>query len=161
VRRLEDGEHVVYVSDAGTPGISDPGARLVSRVRQSLGSEAAIEAIPGASSLTAALSISGISADTFTFIGFLPHKKGRKTALEKIATSDVLVVLFESTHRIAKLLDELVVYAPNARITIAREITKMYEEVIRGTPSELAVLLNAKPERQKGEFVVMIEPSAE
>jgi 16S rRNA (cytidine1402-2'-O)-methyltransferase len=157
VARLSGGEHVVYVSDAGTPTISDPGARLVKRVRDALGDEVKIEAIPGASSLTAALSIAGISTDAFLFMGFLPHKKGRQTALKRIAASETLIVLFESTHRILKLMHELAEFAPEKRVTIAREITKLFEEVIAGTPMELAALLEAKPERQKGEFVVMVE----
>ena len=127
------------------------------RVRDALGDEVKIEAIPGASSLTAALSIAGISTDAFLFMGFLPHKKGRQTALKRIAASETLIVLFESTHRILKLMHELAEFAPEKRVTIAREITKLFEEVIAGTPMELAALLEAKPERQKGEFVVMVE----
>ena len=87
IERLEKGEHIVYVTDAGTPGISDPGARLVAIVREEL-FEVTIEAIPGPSAITAALSIAGVSADRFTFLGFLPHKKGRQTALKNISSSD-------------------------------------------------------------------------
>src|SRR3989339_2130510 len=112
--RLEEGERIVFVSDAGTPGISDPGARLVAQVRAQL-LETKIEAIPGPSALTAALSISGLGAESFTFIGFLPHKKGRQTALKRIKEmvrqdspqGEMSVVLYESPHRILKLLKEL------------------------------------------------------
>src|SRR3989338_8960756 len=90
INRLEAGEHVAFVSDAGTPGISDPGARLVAHVRERL-PEATIEAIPGPSALTAALSIAGLSTDRFLFLGFLPHKKGRQTALKEIAQCTVPV----------------------------------------------------------------------
>ncbi len=110
-RLLEQGKHVVLVSDAGTPGLSDPGLEIVSRLRE-LG--ITIEAIPGASALTASLSIAGVNAREFTFLGFLPHKKGRQTALKKIAATqsdssqgDFPTVLYESPHRILKLLKEL------------------------------------------------------
>ncbi len=153
--RLEKGEHVVYVSDAGTPGVSDPGARLVAYIRENL-PEAKIDAIPGPSALTAALSIAGMTGDAFTFLGFLPHKKGRQTALKKIATSEYTVVLYESPHRVIKLLSEIEKFIPNARVTIAREITKMHEEVLVGTPLELADRLEKK-KGVRGEFVVIIE----
>src|SRR3989338_9611431 len=106
IARLQAGEHVAYVTDAGTPGISDPGARLVAAVREAL-PEACIEAIPGPSAVTAALSIAGVAADEFVFLGFLPHKKGRQTALKKIATSEIPVILYESPYRIVKLMGEL------------------------------------------------------
>ena len=152
VERLENGEHVAYVSDAGTPGISDPGAYLVAQARAS---GARIDAIPGASSLTAALSIAGVPTDEFTFIGFLPHKKGRQTALREIAESERTFVLFESPHRIIKLLEELDALIPDRRVVIGRELTKMFEEIRHDTPAELAkALTEAKAER--GEFVVII-----
>lgn len=153
IMRLEAGEHVVFVSDAGTPGISDPGSRLVSLIRANGG--ITIEAIPGASAITAALSIAGLESDAFTFLGFLPHKKGRQTALKKIATSEYPVVLYESPHRILKLLAEL--SALNIpRVVIAREITKMHEEVASGTPAEVASHLEQK-DAVRGEFVVIVE----
>ena len=99
IERLEAGEKIAFVSDAGTPGISDPGSRLVARVRR-FAPNATVEAIPGASALTAALSIAGIDATQFTFMGFLPHKKGRQTALKNIAASEIPVVLYESPHRV-------------------------------------------------------------
>jgi 16S rRNA (cytidine1402-2'-O)-methyltransferase len=153
--RLVRGEHVAFVSDAGTPGISDPGARLVAYIRESV-PEAKIDAIPGSSALTAALSIAGMTGDAFTFLGFLPHKKGRQTALKKIAKSEYPVVLYESPHRILKLLKELATFAPKSRITIARELTKIHEEVLAGKPLELAAQLEKK-KAVRGEFVVIIE----
>jgi 16S rRNA (cytidine1402-2'-O)-methyltransferase len=152
--RLQAGDHVVLVSDAGTPGISDPGARLVAYVREHL-PEIVIDAIPGPSSLTAALSIAGLTGDTFTFLGFLPHKKGRQTAIKKIVASEYTVVLFESPHRIVKLLGELS-KAGIKKVAIAREITKLHEELISGVPQELAKDL-AKRGAVRGEFVVIIE----
>ena len=154
--RLEAGEHVAFVSDAGTPGISDPGSRLVAHVRERL-PEATIEAIPGPSALTAALSIAGLSTDKFLFLGFLPHKKGRQTALKEIAQCTAPVVLYESPHRILKLLAELGKFAPQCRVTIARELTKVHEEVLVGSPLELADRLEKK-KGVRGEFVVIVKP---
>ncbi len=153
--RLEAGEHVALVTDAGTPGISDPGSRLVAYIREHA-PEAIIDAIPGASALTAAVSIAGIDATQFTFIGFLPHKKGRQTAIAKLAKSDIPVVLYESPHRIIKFLAELGKIAPKAKVTIAREITKMHEEILAGTAKEVSERLEKK-KGVRGEFVVIVE----
>lgn len=156
INRLETGERLVLVSDAGTPGISDPGTRLVAQVRTRL-PQAVIEAIPGPSALTAALSIAGLDTAEFTFVGFLPHKKGRQTALGKIAASEIPVVLYESPHRILKLLQEL-----NAldisQVTVARELTKIHEEVASGTPSQVLARFTSHPDTVRGEFVVIVMP---
>lgn len=155
IERLEEGEHVALVCDAGTPGISDPGGRLISTIRAN-GRIFTIEAIPGASALTAALSIAGLESNAFTFLGFLPHKKGRHTTLKKIAQSEIPVVLYESPHRILKLLAEI----ENAGIkyvSVARELTKIHEEFLSGTPASLAESLN-KRGAARGEFVVIVEP---
>ncbi len=158
IARLEAGEHVAFVSDAGTPGISDPGARLIRAVREhshilkNVGMK--IEAIPGPSALTAALSIAGIEGNGVTFLGFLPHKKGRQTALKKILASELPVVLYESPHRVEKLLKEL---EGVSHITVARELTKIHEEVISGTPAEVRAHFVAHPDTVRGEFVVIIE----
>jgi len=154
IARLEAGEHIALVSDAGTPGISDPGTRLMMRVRET---GARIEAIPGASALTAALSVAGVNATEFTFIGFLPHKKGRQTALKKLALSEVPIVLYESPHRILKLLKELEVLR-TSHVTVARELTKIHEEVISGTPQELLTHFAAHHDTVRGEFVVIVAP---
>lgn len=153
--RLAALEHVVYVSDAGTPGVSDPGARLVAYVRAHC-PEAIIDAIPGASALTAALSISGIDMTTFSFLGFPPHKKGRQTFVKQLAKSEIPVVLYESPHRIQKLLGELAA-AGIRKVGIGRELTKMHEEFITGTPQELSESLK-KRKAERGEFVVIVEP---
>ncbi len=152
VERLQGGESIAYVSDAGTPGISDPGAKLVAGVRAA---GCSVVTIPGPSSLTAALSISGVPADHFLFLGFLPHKKGRQTALKNIATQEVPVVLFESPHRILKLLTEIETFAGGKQVTIARELTKVFEEVATGTPSEIRSQIE-KNKTARGEFVVII-----
>jgi 16S rRNA (cytidine1402-2'-O)-methyltransferase len=154
IARLEAGAKVVFVSDAGTPGISDPGSRLVARVREA---GARIDAIPGASALTAGLSIAGLDTTEFTFLGFLPHKKGRQTSLKKIAAGDIPVVLYESPHRIEKLLKELGALSAS-RVVIARELTKIHEEVISGTPSELLAHFAEHPDTIRGEFVVIVMP---
>ncbi len=162
IERLESGERVVYVSDAGTPGISDPGARMVAAVRKRIlksNFNTTIEAIPGPSALAAALSIAGIdtAATGFMFIGFLPHKKGRQTALKGISESEIPVVLYESPHRILKLLKELE-DGGASRVVVARELTKMHEEVISGTAAEVQAHFAAHPDAVRGEFVVIIVP---
>ncbi|HEY4501222.1 MAG TPA: 16S rRNA (cytidine(1402)-2'-O)-methyltransferase [Candidatus Paceibacterota bacterium] len=160
IARLEAGEHIAFVSDAGTPCISDPGSRLVSRIRDEVkrfNLFTKIEAIPGPSALTAAFSIAGLDATEFTFLGFLPHKKGRQTALKKISNSEYPVVLYESPHRILKLLKELEV-SKVSRVTIARELTKIHEEVMSGTPSELLAHFSLHPSTVRGEFVVIVTP---
>lgn len=156
IARLEEGEHVAFVSDAGTPGLSDPGARLVAEVRTQL-PEAKIEAIPGASALAAALSIAGLPTGEFTFLGFLPHKKGRQTALKKLAESEIPVILYESPHRILKLLEELAGLSI-ARVTIARELTKVHEELVAGSVEEVQAHFALHPDAVRGEFVVIIDP---
>ena len=158
IGRLIAGEHIAFVSDAGTPGISDPGARLVAMVRQALGDRFPIEAIPGPSAVTAALSIAGVPADTFFFLGFSPHKKGRQTLLKKIASSDSTIVLYESSHRILKLLKELVAVIPEREVTIVREVTKKFEEVQIGRPAALHDFFEEYPDHTRGEFVVIIIP---
>lgn len=157
IARLEANEHVVLVSDAGTPGISDPGARLVGYVRLQLLNTIIIEAIPGPSALTAALSIAGMDTSGFTFLGFLPHKKGRQTALKKITESDIPVVLYESPRRIVKLLKELEMLHP-AKVIIARELTKIHEEVVSGSAEEVQAYFAQHPGAVRGEFVVIVAP---
>lgn len=156
VESLKHEVNVVLVSDAGTPCISDPGVMLVKKVREEV-PEASIVSIPGPSALVSALSISGISASEFTFLGFLPHKKGRETALRKIAETDHPVVMYESTHRIVKLLGELHKWAGDRKIGIAKEITKMYEDYFYGTPAELLLFFDEHPDKTKGEFVVIVD----
>lgn len=158
IAALAAGKRVALVSDAGTPGVSDPGTLLVAEARTALGDAVRIETIPGPSALTAALAVAGLPVSDFLFLGFLPHKKGRATLLREIAASSRTVVLYESTHRITKLLGELVVAAPDRIVTLARELTKIYEEVRSGTPAELSAYLAANPEHVRGEFVVLVAP---
>jgi 16S rRNA (cytidine1402-2'-O)-methyltransferase len=155
IGKLAAGENIAVVSDAGTPCISDPGFRIVRAARES---GIAVEGVPGASALINGLVISGMPTDSFVFEGFLPHKKGRRTKLSAIAEEKRTVVLYESVHRIIKLLGELNEVVPERKICVLREMTKIYEEHILGLPHEvLKKLSNSTP---KGEFVVVIEGKA-
>lgn len=146
-------EQIAYVSDAGTPGVSDPGAKLVAQAREQ-GLD--VVSIPGPSALAALISIAGVELQEFTFLGFLPHKKGRQTLLKEIAAGERPYILYESSHRILKLLNELEKFAPDKKVIIGRELTKKFEEVLSGSPAELAALLASDPNKQKGEFAVLI-----
>jgi 16S rRNA (cytidine1402-2'-O)-methyltransferase len=150
---LESGSSVALVSDAGTPGISDPGTELVSFVRERMGDNVSVVPIPGASALVTALSAAGIPSHEFIFFGFLPHKKGRKTLFEEIRSAERTCVFYESPHRIEKALESLA--GSGKKITIARELTKTFEEFVSGTAEEvLASLTQRKVIR--GEFVVIV-----
>jgi 16S rRNA (cytidine1402-2'-O)-methyltransferase len=153
LEKIEEGKNIAIVTDAGTPGISDPGSLLVSKIRETY-PELKIEAIPGPSALTAALSISGVPTHEFIFLGFMPHKKGRETLFKEIADSERTIIFYESTHRILKTLESL--SKINKKVTIVREITKIYEEVLQGSGEEILKILNDIPEKQKGEFVVIV-----
>ena len=149
---LEDGKDVALVSDAGTPGISDPGSKIVSEVSE-LGVE--IIPIPGASALVAALSVSGLKGSKFLFLGFLPLRKGRKKLIEEIIDSTMPVVFYESPHRIVKTLSQFMEYFGEKRlVSISREISKMFEETKRGTMFE--VLQDFEKKKPKGEFVIIV-----
>lgn len=155
---LEEGKDLALVSDAGTPTISDPGVLLIEQVRERFGDGVRIVPIPGPSALTAALSASGISSAQFTFLGFLPHKKGRETLFKEIAGSKRTIVFYESPHRILKTLDSLEeMLSPDRRVVIARELTKIHEEFISGSVTEVKGRITGDPNAQKGEFVVVIE----
>jgi 16S rRNA (cytidine1402-2'-O)-methyltransferase len=152
IERLKRGEKVALVTDAGSPGISDPGERVVRAAR---GAGCRVEAIPGACALVAALTASGLPTDEFHFIGFLPHKSGqRRNQLEALKNFDGTLALYESPYRIAKLLGELHEVFPERQVVLARELTKKFEEFLRGTPAELQAQLANRS--LKGEFVVLI-----
>ena len=151
---LAAGKHIALVSDAGTPGISDPGVYLVQRARAA---GVLIETIPGPSAVTAAVSLAGISGNRFIFLGFVPQKKGRATFFSTLHEYDMPVVFFESTHRILKALTSLIEHLPERTLYIGRELTKLHEEMLVGTAQEILDILEATPVKQKGEFVVIIE----
>ena len=155
---LKNGKNLALVSDAGTPCISDPGVMLVSNIYKEFGSEAKVVPIPGASALISALSASGVSSSEFTFLGFLPHKKGREKLFKEISESKRVVVFYESVHRILKTLNSLEVYSPGFKITIARELTKHFEEFIKGKPKQILEYFEENKDKIKGEFVVIVEP---
>ena len=150
---LKEGKSVALVSDAGTPCISDPGIRLVNAAIQK---QIKVVPIPGVNAAITALSISGLPTDSFVFEGFLPQKKGRQKKLTELSQETRTIVLYESVYRIEKLLDELNQYMPNRFVSVCRELTKMFEEVWQGYPSEIISKLNVKT--IKGEFVVVISP---
>lgn len=154
ITRLIQGEHLALVSDAGTPGISDPGYALVSRCREN---SIKIEVIPGPSAFLAALSASGLPINHFTYLGFLPLKKGRKTLLASFTTIGHSIVFYESVHRIEKTLNELaeaLASQPDRPVVVARELTKLHEEIVQTTVAGLSAV--SKTITKKGEFVVVI-----
>jgi len=150
--RLQRGEKVALVTDAGSPGISDPGERVV---RAAVKAGFRVEPVPGPAALVAALTASGLATDEFHFVGFLPHKSGqRHNKLESLKAVPGTLVLYESPYRIEKLLGELNKVFPERQIVLARELTKKFEEYLRGRPSEL--IESTRSRKLKGEFVVMI-----
>ena len=152
---LREGKKIALISDAGTPGISDPGVMLVARAREA---GVRIDAIPGASAITAAFSIAGISGNSFAFLGFVPHKKGRKTFFESLDSYEIPVAFYEAPHRIMKTLESLVTLPSSSgfRIAIGRELTKLHEELVSGTPEEVLAHFVNNPDRVRGEFVVLV-----
>ena len=154
IKRILGGENCALVSDAGTPAVSDPGIRLISSaIRMGVN----IVTVPGPSALTAALTLAGLPTDSFVFEGFIPQKKGRQKKLRQLAGETRTLVLYESTYRIEKLLNELNEYMPGRWIVVCREMTKKFEETWRGYPEEILSSLSSKI--TKGEFVVVIAPS--
>ncbi|HYE23360.1 MAG TPA: 16S rRNA (cytidine(1402)-2'-O)-methyltransferase [Candidatus Paceibacterota bacterium] len=155
--QLGEGKRIALVTDAGTPGISDPGSELVRLARDTFGSEVRIETIPGPSALTAALSIAGVPTNEFTFLGFLPHKKGRQTLFKEIADMRRTVVFYESPHRIEKALTSLVeVLDEDRKVVVMRELSKIHEQVVEGSAGEVTLHFKEHPGEVRGEFVVIV-----
>ncbi|MFI3267109.1 MAG: 16S rRNA (cytidine(1402)-2'-O)-methyltransferase [Rikenellaceae bacterium] len=152
-QRIASGQDVALVSDAGTPGISDPGFLLV---RACLDKEIDVETLPGATAFVPALLNSGFPCDKFCFEGFLPHKKGKQTMLTALSEEKRTIILYESPHRIIKTLEMIKeIFVHNPLISASRELTKKFETTVRGTAEELIEYFTNKP--PKGEFVVVIE----
>ncbi len=154
IKMLLAGKTLALVSDAGTPGISDPGFLLVkSCVEQGI----EVETLPGATAFVPALVNSGFPCDRFIFEGFLPHKKGRQTRWKAIAEEDKTVVLYESPHRIVKTMEQALEFLGETRqVMLARELSKMHEQMIRGSVAEVLQFLNQHPDKVRGEMVLII-----
>jgi 16S rRNA (cytidine1402-2'-O)-methyltransferase len=153
VDRLKRRENIALVTDAGTPGIQDPGGQLVKAI---LTAGIDIEAIPGPSAITTALSISGVNTDAFCFLGFLPKKKGRQTLMQNIKKLEMPLVIYESPMRVVKTISDLKVSLGNCQIIAMRELTKKFAEVKRGSAEELIKYFSQK--KPKGEFVIIALP---
>ena len=151
--RIANGERMALVTDAGTPAISDPGFMLV---RECISMDIPVECLPGATAFVPALVNSGLSTDHFIFEGFLPHKKGRQTKIRQIAENEYTTILYESPFRLVKTLEQLIEVAGNdRRVSVARELTKVFEENARGTLSEIRDYFSSK--EVKGEIVIVLE----
>ncbi len=157
ITRMQQGEVMALISDAGTPGISDPGFLLV---REALKADLKVDCLPGATALIPALVKSGFPTDRFCFEGFLPHKKGRQTMLKKLSVEDRTIVLYESPHRLIKTLEQLIQYfGPDRLVSVSRELTKFHEETKTGSVTD--VLEHFKKKDVKGEIVIVINGKEE
>lgn len=157
IARMQHGEVMALISDAGTPGISDPGFLLV---REALKAGLLIDCLPGATALIPALVKSGFPTDRFVFEGFLPHKKGRQTMLKKLAEEERTIVLYESPHRLIKTLEQIIEFlGPERQVSVSRELTKLHEETRTG--SVLDVLEHFKQKDVKGEIVIVVDGKKE
>ena len=152
IQRLKNGDSVAIVSDAGTPGISDPAFSIITAAIEN---EIKIIPLPGPTAFVPVLVASGMPTHEFVFEGFLPHKKGRRTKLERLRTEQRTIVLYESPHRILKTLTELLEYCGDRRVVVGREMTKIYEEIIRGNLSD--VVKDFSTRIIKGEFVIVLQ----
>lgn len=152
---LKEGNSLALISDAGTPGISDPGNLLIEELISIFGDEIEIIPIPGVSALTTIASVAGIAMDRFVFLGFPPAKKGRKKYFEKISSYENPVVFYESKYKILKALEELVNLYPESQLIVGNELTKMFEKVYRGRPEE--VLERIQKDNPRGEYVVIVK----
>lgn len=148
---LLEGKNISLISDAGTPGISDPGYVLI---KAAIDNKIAVVPIPGPAAFLTALAASGAATHHFLYLGFLPLKKGRKTLLDSLVTEERTVVFYESPHRLLKTLTELNTIMPNRQIVVARELTKVFEEFLRGKPSE--IINHYSKKTVKGEFVIIL-----
>jgi len=152
---LKKGKNLALVSDSGTPGVSDPGGKLIEKIVQILGNSVKVVPIPGPCAITCAASISGFFMDKFLFLGFPPKKKKRKKFFEEISNSKYPVIFYESPYRILKTLNELKAENPDLEVVVAREMTKKFETIYRGKIDK--VIEKIKNDKTKGEFVVIVK----
>ena len=153
IEELLVGKNVAVVTDAGTPGVSDPGNILVA---EAVLNDIIVLPIPGASALASIISIAGIDMQQFVFLGFPPHKKGRETYFKKVAISEIPVIYYESPHRVIKNLEMILKFAPTKKIILGRELTKMFEQVVRGNIEEILAYFAENSSKIKGEFVIVV-----
>lgn len=153
---LQAGKHIALVSDAGTPGVSDPGVFLVKQLREQGGIR--IDAVPGPSAVTAAFSIAGLPGNQFSFLGFVPQKKGRQTFFTELLDYGHPVIFFESPHRILKTLESLkATLSPETTVIVGRELTKLFEELVSGSAEAVLQYFIDHPDKVRGEFVVIVD----
>ena len=153
IAQILEGKNVAVVTDAGTPGVSDPGNILVA---EAIANDVVVLPIPGASALASIISVAGIDMQQFTFLGFPPHKKGRETYFKKVGSSEIPVVYYESPHRVIKNLEMLQRFGSDKKIILGRELTKMFEEVVRGSIADVLEYFAENPIKIKGEFVIIV-----
>jgi 16S rRNA (cytidine1402-2'-O)-methyltransferase len=157
VSQLLQGESIAMISDAGTPGISDPGSMIISHLR-TLYPQVPIIPIPGPNAISALVSVSGFTGNEFTFLGFVPHKKGRETFFKTISIHKHPVIFYESCHRIVKTLEALQQYQDTYLLCVGREMTKKFETYLYGDILTVTERVRVSPNQQKGEFTVMLIP---
>ena len=153
IDKIKKGKNIAIVTDAGTPGVSDPGNKLVALAVEN---DIRIEPIPGASAISALVSVAGIDMQKFSFWAYPPHKKGRQTFFTKISESKIPVIYYDSVHRVIKNLKLLQEIAPETKIILGRELTKMHEEIVRGEIDEIIIYFENNQDKIKGEFGVVV-----
>jgi 16S rRNA (cytidine1402-2'-O)-methyltransferase len=155
IEELLAGKNIALVTDAGTPGVSDPGNKLVEEVLQK---NILVIPIPGASGIASMVSVSGIDMQKFVFLGFPPHKKGRETFFKEVLVAEYPVMFYESPHRVLKNLELLQKMESGKKIILGRELTKMFEEIVRGEVSEVLEYFQKNQDKIKGEFIIIVYP---
>jgi 16S rRNA (cytidine1402-2'-O)-methyltransferase len=154
IKMLKEGKSLALISDAGTPGISDPGYLLV---KACVDNGIEVESLPGATAFVPALVNSGFPTDRFVYEGFLPHKKGRQTRWKALAEEERTIVLYESPHRLVKALEQIIEFISADRpVMVGRELSKMHEQMVRGTATEVLAYFTAHPDKVRGEIVIVI-----
>ena len=154
IKMLKEGKSLALISDAGTPGISDPGYLLV---KACVDKGIEVESLPGGTAFVPALVNSGFPTDRFVYEGFLPHKKGRQTRWKALAEEERTIVLYESPHRLVKALEQIIEFiAADRLVMVGRELSKMHEQMVRGTATEVLAYFTAHPDKVRGEIVIVI-----